>query len=407
VNKVISELKSFKLRDISKVITGVTPRNEEGVFSNSGINFLTPSDINGFDFLAKTERKLDLKGVTRFNSRVVDYGLAVVCIGATIGKLARITTPTLTNQQINTIVPRNGVVDRDFLFYYFQEMVGNLKMVSGGSATPLLNKSLFESIQVTLPNFLSQQKIGKYLANVDEQIQLHRKIIHDGKQAIELLYRYWFINSKSKLDSRSSESDKEYFVKLGNVIDSINTGLNPRDNFKLGVGRNYYVTIKNIEEGEVILDEKCDLINDESVEFIQNRSKLEVGDTLFTSIEPVGITHFIARTPANWNINESVFSIKPNRKLISPEFLNAVISSAQMKSYTKNVASGSIHKGIRHSDLKRFEFVMPSLEQMDKFTKISKYLHEQIATSRSSIASLEMYKKTVASQLLSGHLFFR
>ncbi len=407
MNKVISELKSFKLRDISKVITGVTPRNEEGVFSNSGINFLTPSDINGFDFLAKTERKLDLKGVTRFNSRVVDYGLAVVCIGATIGKLARITTPTLTNQQINTIVPRNGVVDRDFLFYYFQEMVGNLKMVSGGSATPLLNKSLFESIQVTLPNFLSQQKIGKYLANVDEQIQLHRKIIHDGKQAIELLYRYWFINSKSKLDSRSSESDKEYFVKLGNVIDSINTGLNPRDNFKLGVGRNYYVTIKNIEEGEVILDEKCDLINDESVEFIQNRSKLEVGDTLFTSIEPVGITHFIARTPANWNINESVFSIKPNRKLISPEFLNAVISSAQMKSYTKNVASGSIHKGIRHSDLKRFEFVMPSLEQMDKFTKISKYLHEQIATSRSSIASLEMYKKTVASQLLSGHLFFR
>jgi restriction endonuclease S subunit len=78
-----------------------------------------------------------------------------------------------------------------------------------------------------------------------------------------------------------------------------------------------------------------------------------------------------------------------------------------MKSYTKNVASGSIHKGIRHSDLKRFEFVMPSAEQMNKFTKISKYLHEQIVTSRSSIASLEAYKRIVASQLLSGHILFK
>jgi len=403
----MSDLKSFKLKDISEVITGVTPRTEEGVFSNNGIDFLTPTDITGFDFNARSERKLDLEGVTRFNSRVVDFGLAVVCIGATIGKLARITTPTLTNQQINTIVPREGLADRDYLYYYFQEMVDNLKMVSGGSATPLLNKSLFEAVQVTLPNFPTQQKIGKYLAGIDEQIQINRTIIHDGKQAIELLYRYWFMNSNSKLDSRAVNSEKQNFVMLGNVINSINTGLNPRDNFKLGVGTNYYVTIKNIEDGEVILDEKCDLINDESIEFIQKRSKLEVGDTLFTSIEPVGITHFIARNPENWNINESVFSIKPNRELISPEFLNAVVSSAQIKSYTKNVASGSIHKGIRHSDLKRFEFVLPSSEQMNKFTKIAKYLHEQIATSRSSIASLEAYKKNVASQLLSGHIFFK
>jgi type I restriction enzyme, S subunit len=401
----MSDLKRFKLKDISKVITGVTPRTEEDVFSTSGIDFLTPSDITGFDFNANSERKLDLKGVTRFNSRIVDFGIAVVCIGATIGKLARINTPTLTNQQINTIVPLGGLADRDYLYYYFQEMVDNLKMVSGGSATPLLNKSQFESLQVTLPNFETQQKVGKYLASIDELIQVNRKIIFDGKQANELLYRYWFMNSNSKLDSRSDD-EKQNFVMLGNVIHSINTGLNPRDNFKLGEGSNYYVTIKNIEDGEVILDEKCDLINDKSMEFIQKRSKLEIGDTLFTSIEPVGITHFISRIPENWNINESVFSIKPNQKIISPEFLYAVVSSAQMKSYTKNVASGSIHKGIRHSDLKRFEFIMPSPEQMSKFTQVSKYLHEQIETSRSSIASLEAYKRIVSSQLLSGHISF-
>ena len=34
------------------------------------------------------------------------------------------------------------------------------------------------------------------------------------------------------------------------------TGLNPRTNFKLGFGKNKYITIKNIHNNEIIIDEK-------------------------------------------------------------------------------------------------------------------------------------------------------
>ena len=68
----------------------------------------------------------------------------------------------------------------------------------------------------------------------------------------------------------------------------VTTGLNPRDNFKLGEGENYYVTIRNFENGTLNLDANCDSINDEALKIIHHRSQLEVGDILFASISEEG-----------------------------------------------------------------------------------------------------------------------
>ena len=46
------------------------------------------------------------------------------------------------------------------------------------------------------------------------------------------------------------------------AIKHITTGLNPRSNFVLGEGNNYYVTIRNFENGKLNLDSECDNIND-------------------------------------------------------------------------------------------------------------------------------------------------
>ena len=86
-------------------------------------------------------------------------------------------------------------------------------------------------------------------------------------------------------------------LSLGEVVANTGTGLNPRDNFVLGEGDNFYVTIKKIEQGKIILDSKCDKISDESLQIINKRSDLKVGDILFTSIEPVGITYLILEKP--------------------------------------------------------------------------------------------------------------
>ena len=70
----------------------------------------------------------------------------------------------------------------------------------------------------------------------------------------------------------------------------------------------------------------------------------------------------------NWNINESVFTIKPNLEKVTSEFLYMFLSSDYIKSYTKNVSAGSIHKGIRHSLLKDCKYILPERNTIDAFT---------------------------------------
>ena len=156
--------------------------------------------------------------------------------------------------------------------------------------------------------------------------------------------------------------------KLKDVIESINTGLNPRKNFKLGYGGNYYVTIKNFETGKLILDDKCDKIDNDAITKINKRSKIKKGDILFSSIGRIGSIYLINEPPKNWNISESVFSIRCNSK-ISPEILYEILYYKDVQNYCINNASGSAQKGIRISSLLECPVFVPNPNVLNKFNK--------------------------------------
>lgn len=257
-----------------------------------------------------------------------------------------------------------------------------------------LNEQIFSYLNLLLPPYSEQKKIGDFLYLLNEKIELNNKIKADLESMAKLLYDYWFMQfdfpDKESKPYKSSGGKMVYneILKrmipmgwdnciLGDVICRTGTGLNPRDNFVLGLGNNYYVTIKNIEQGRVILDKKCDKVNDKSLEIINNRSDLRAGDILYTSIQPVGTTYLLRETPQNWNINESVFTIRPNYDKVSSEFLYMFLSDEYIKAYTKNVSAGSIHKGVRHGTLKACKFILPPKDIIIEFSKKIKPLFDK------------------------------
>lgn len=191
---------------------------------------------------------------------------------------------------------------------------------------------------------------------------------------------------------------------LGELVKSINTGLNPRDHFKLGEGENFYVTIKNIEYGRIILDNTCDRISNNSLDRIQKRSNLEKGDILFTSIEPVGKTYLLQENPTNWNINESVFSFKPNYKYVTSEFLFMLLSSYEIRMKCKNAATGSIHKGIRITPLKNFQIPLPPLKLITDFNSILKEILFKINNNQKQNQELSALRDWLLPMLMNGQV---
>ena len=74
----------------------------------------------------------------------------------------------------------------------------------------------------------------------------------------------------------------------------INTGLNPRDNFKLGNGHIKYITVKNLTINGTIDFSGCDQIDEDARKIVHKRSDVSKGDILFVfgSWPPTGCFPF-------------------------------------------------------------------------------------------------------------------
>ena len=192
-------------------------------------------------------------------------------------------------------------------------------------------------------------------------------------------------------------------VTMDDITSKFATGLNPRKNFVLGHGENYYVTIKNMNNNRVYLDSKCDMVDDEALIKINKRSDLQVGDLLFSGIGTIGRVHLIDEPPTNWNISESVFTMRPS-EVVSSEFLYLLLLSYDMQDYAVSLASGSVQKGIRMADLKRYKLYLPSKEDMDRLTATWKPLVAQIKKHEKENDELAVLRDSLLPKLMSGEL---
>ena len=207
----------------------------------------------------------------------------------------------------------------------------------------------------------------------------------------------------SRLDELIAElcPDGVEIRELKNVIISLNTGLNPRQFFKLNTddAENFYVTIKEMHGGKVIFSDKTDKINDEAMRLCNNRSNLEKGDVLFSGTGTIGETVVLYETPQNWNIKEGVYTIKPNPLLIDSGYLSHLLGSSEIKNrYMKKVAGGTV-KSIPMAELKKLKLPVPPLEVqreivhiLDSFTLLTAELTAELTARKKQY---EFYRDTL------------
>ena len=254
----------------------------------------------------------------------------------------------------------------------------------------------FCEIEIPIPPLEIQEKIVKIYEFLNYRIELKEKINKNLFKLSKYLFKefYW--------DKVESYDNKQY-VTLDDVTSKFATGLNPRKNFVLGEGNNYYVTIKNMANNSIVLDNKCASITDDALIKINKRSDLQVGDLLFSGIGTIGRVHLIDEKPTNWNISESVFTIRPN-ELISSEFLFILLLSQEVQEYAKTLASGSVQKGIRMRDLKTFELIL--LKQDDKIIldQLLIPIIGKIKSNEKEIRKLQNLRDTLLPKLMSGEI---
>jgi len=229
--------------------------------------------------------------------------------------------PTEFNATDNTLITtcNEKLITYPFAFYSLKLM--KLNNFAGGSAQPLITQGLLKHLKCDVPSIEKQKIIANILSAYDNLIENNNKRIKLLEQMAENLYKEWFVRFRfpgyEDVDFMDGFPKKWEKVKLDDVLNKIATGLNPRKNFVLGEGENFYVTIKNMADNTVYLDDKCDKVNDDAIIKINKRSDLKIGDLLFSGIGTIGRVCLIDTPTNNWNISESVFTMRANKKISS------------------------------------------------------------------------------------------
>ena len=168
-------------------------------------------------------------------------------------------------------------------------------------------------------------------------------------------------------------------LKFSECIKQLNTGLNPRNHFSLGHGSFKYITAKNLTQFGTIDFSKCDFIDEQAKRIIHRRSDIQVGDILFSSRAPIGHCHLICEKPDDYDIGESIFSIRVNRKIILPDYLCLYMASDYFVRMASLHTTGSIIQEIRISNLMDIDVILPPMNEQRRIAECFKKIDRKIA----------------------------
>ena len=300
-------------------------------------------------------------------------------------------------------------LSRDFLYYALQNKTffDTANALARGAAQPDLPHTSFNSIEFAYPSLFVQERIATILSRYDSLIENYQKQIKLLEEAAQRLYKEWFVDlhfpghENTKIVDGVPEGWE--IVTINDVTSKITTGLNPRKNFVLGNGNNYYVTIKNMANNTIYLDDKCDKIDDEAIEKINKRSDLKTGDILFSGIGTIGRVCLIDIPTNNWNVSESVFTLRAN-DMVSKEFMYLLLLGTDVQNYCQAHAHGAAQKGIRMADLKAFKFSLAPREVMQDFTRIVNPYINIVSRIQSQLRLLTEARDRLLPKLMSGEI---
>lgn len=166
----------------NEVVTGKTPSTKIKEYYGGSLPFITIPDMHGNVFCVETARYLTNVGEQSQQRKTLPAkSIAVSCI-ATPGLVCLLDRPSQTNQQINSVIPKENQE-----YYLFLELLSKSQLIielgSSGSTTYNLNKTQFEKIEILAPPIEKRGQINQMLSPLFDELN---HIQHENNRLIEL-----------------------------------------------------------------------------------------------------------------------------------------------------------------------------------------------------------------------------
>ena len=415
-------MNKYKLGEIAEIIGGVT--YDKADLSARGIRILRGGNIQNGEVCLK-EDDVFLPYFYKDDKNTVQVGdtILVASTGSVevLGKAAT-TFSSLGDVQIGAFLriirPKENkyaaIISAYLQSTLFRKYIQ--KQAKGTSINNIRNEHL-ANFTLYIPFDNNLVLFSSFYCNLDRKITLNRSLNHNLEAIAKQLYDYWFVqfdfpdeNGKPYKSSGGKMLWNEKLKReipegwndcvLGDYIGRITNGLNPRNNFVLGNGRNYYVTIRSLI-GTTIDWDNCDRCDDEALAKINSRSQLQVGDIIFSAIGTIGRTYHIIEEPSNWSISETSFTLRAKEN-IPNDFFYGMLCSEEIQIKADKAAMGSTLRCLVMESLCSLQYIKIPEITMQSFSAKVSALYKQIHRNNKEILSLTKQRDELLPLLMNG-----
>lgn len=189
----MNEWKTYRIADLGRIVTGRTPATNSPQLLGTGTAFVTPTDISEQSIYPEPKRRLSSLGDVEFRRIILPPNtICFTCI-ASIGKMCLTKESTLTNQQINSLIVDQSRINVRWAFYALKAMREEIAAIASGAATPIINKTAFGNIQLSVPSIETQCRIASILGAYDDLIEVNRRRIAVLEEMARGLFEEWFV----------------------------------------------------------------------------------------------------------------------------------------------------------------------------------------------------------------------
>lgn len=162
--------------DLAKeIICGKTPSTKVSEYYGNDIPFITIPDMHGNTYVITTERYLSSYGAESQRKKTLPHNsICVSCIG-TAGLVSLTAQESQTNQQINSIIPKEGY--SPYFIYLLMETLAVIinNLGQSGSTIVNLNKAQFGKISIIIPTVATIKSFDEIVAPMFESILSNQK----------------------------------------------------------------------------------------------------------------------------------------------------------------------------------------------------------------------------------------
>lgn len=154
-----------KFENVAEIVTGNTPPRNQPENYGVGIPWVKPPDLDNGNYILRTTEELSKTGQRK--ARVIPSGSVMVsCIGI-VGKVGIAGKPLATNQQINSLIFNEKIINSKYGYYYCMYIAEEIELKARQAVVPILNKSNFGKIQIKFPANSEQKRIVEILEQAD------------------------------------------------------------------------------------------------------------------------------------------------------------------------------------------------------------------------------------------------